>query len=112
MKYRNAKKVKCVYLWPPRTPAFMVSWSMRAADFASTLVAFAYCMLTPAPDGTKNAPFTKTSPSVLQFHPAHSSSFVSTRFVTYPINFSSLSKAFSIHRFNYMLIVTLAKTYS
>jgi len=60
----------------------MVSWSICTADLGCTLVASAYCALIPAPDGTKNAPFTITSPSVLQFQPLHSLSSVSTRFVT------------------------------
>lgn len=115
-KGKNVCVCVCVYLWPPRTPAFMVSWSMMAADLGSTLDAFAYCMLSPSPDGTKNAPFTNMSPSVLQFHPAHSSSLVSTRFVTcckQTNQFLKLSKTCSnqrlINLFNYMVIVTLAK---
>jgi hypothetical protein len=55
---------------------------MRPADMGSTLEALAYWALRPNPDGTKNAPFTITSPSVLQFQSFHSPSSVSTRFVT------------------------------
>lgn len=66
-----------------RTPAFMVSWLIRATDLGSTLEALPYWVLTPAPDGTKNAPFTKISPSVRQFHADQSVSAASKRLVTY-----------------------------
>lgn len=58
---------------------------MRATDLGSTLEALPYWVLSPAPEGTKNAPFTKMSPSVRQFHPAHSVSAASKRLVTYNI---------------------------
>ena len=67
----------------PSTPAFMVSWSIMAADLGSTLVAFAYLIHRSSPDGTKKAPLTIISPSVLQFHFDHTPSSVSTLFVTY-----------------------------
>lgn len=71
-----------VYLGPPRTPAFIVSWSISPAALGSTLEAMAYWGPRPAPDGTKNAPFTIMSPSDLQFQDVHSFWSVSTRFVT------------------------------
>lgn len=66
------------------TPAVLVSRSMKEADLGSTLDALEYWVVIPAPEATKNAPFTITSPSVLQFHPDQSPSSVSTRFVTCP----------------------------
>jgi hypothetical protein len=76
---------RIAYLGSPKTPAFMVSSVINLADLGSTLEALLYCSLKPAPEGTKKAPFTKMSSSVLQFQSAHSPSFVSTLFVTYKI---------------------------
>lgn len=70
------------YLGSPKTPAVTVRRSMSPTDLGSMLEALAYWVLMPSPDGTKNAPFTIMSPSVLQFQSAQSPSLVSTRFVT------------------------------
>ena len=83
LKTKQNKKKGKKYLGPPKTPAFWVSWSTRAAALGSTLEALEYIVLIPSPDATKKAPFSIKSPSVLQFQFAHSPSSVeSTRFVT------------------------------